>query len=58
MVAVLPAILHNISDGRCICAKATFNMFDGTISGNKVTSATMQSHGGGGYGCTQPVHFA
>ena len=23
-------------------------MFDGTISGNKVTSATMQSHGGGG----------
>ena len=28
--------------------KGTFNMFDGTISGNKVTSATMQSHGGGG----------
>ena len=28
--------------------KGTFNMFDGTISGNKATSATMQSHGGGG----------
>ena len=28
--------------------KGTFNMFDGTISDNKVTSATMQSHGGGG----------
>lgn len=26
----------------------TFNMFDGTISGNKVTSATMEEHGGGG----------
>ena len=26
----------------------TFNMFDGTISGNKVTSATMEQHGGGG----------
>ena len=28
--------------------KGTFNMFDGTISGNKVTSATMEQHGGGG----------
>ena len=28
--------------------EGTFNMFDGTISGNKVTSATMEQHGGGG----------